>query len=1210
MMDKLSELRSAGFSDAEINDWVSRTSAKLTSAGFSQKEIFDYMGVPPQPDDAPIRKVFEDNMKKASVGADGQQKPLTFSEAVKAGLGMSVGVPGVFGLAGDGKMPEKQLAGNESWYNRIAYQAAQMVGDIPAMVAGAAAGAGAGIETGPGAVVTATAGAFAMPAALRATMVDAYTKGEFTSFPDFFERASGILLDTAKSWVTGAATGGAGVATGAALATATPAVKTLGQMGAELGTMVTVGSALEGQVPSWQDFADGGLMLLGAKGAVKAAAVGKSALADVYKKTGVHPAQVVADAKTDPTIIQDIAAGKFPKAYEDQVDPMFKPAAPEPSPVPEPSPIQEPSPAPEPGSLADAQKTILKKVNVGGETTKKPLTFEQIYTAAIDDLAPIKNAVTEMAGGKQILASENPYVLATLLRGTYGKAQQALEFATFDFYTLENNGKSLKAVLEPVKNDLDGMRSYAVASRALELKDRSLVSGVDLDAAAKVVKETKATFEPVMRELVEYQNRITNYLRASGVLSVDAYNAMLEANKSYVPFYRVLEEQTKNGMGSGLNTRNPIKRFKGSERDIIDPIESIIKNTYTYLALADKNAVATTFYELGLKSGYPEQFFVKQPPNIRPTTVAEGEIKGFLKSHGIEKIPDEALTVFRAVRQPLAPDEIGFFDAGKWTVLKLASPELAEAFKATDRQSAGMLMQFLSAPAKMLRAGSTLSPDFMPRNFIRDQVSAFINSETGYIPVYSALRGAAHIIGKDNVFQDWLKSGGANATMVSLDRRYIRNEISKLTENPETNFIDKSWNVVKSPIETLRVTSELIENATRLGEFRSANTGGKEGMLKAGFASRELTLDFSRAGTQTKAINMITAFFNSQVQGVDRTIRAIKDNPTGAMAKIGAAITLPSVMLWMANHDDPRWKEIPSWQRDLFWIVLTKDNIYRIPKPFELGVIFGSSVERMLDAFSGEMDKRDVGQFLAAVAGGLTPNLIPTFAAPILEQLTNYSFFKGRQLVPGFMQDSKTGVLPEYRYTEYTSQLTRALGHIVGTVPIIKDTSSASPLVIDNYIRSWTGGLGNYALQIADAGLRKAGVLPDPVMPEKTLADIPIIKAFVIRYPSAQAESIQDFRESYAKSSLVLNTLKMLAKTGDVDAYERVSKLNPTDLTRLSDIDKALSGHNQLIRSTYANPNIPPDQKRQIIDATYNNMIEMTRLGNKILKEVNSTLPQ
>lgn len=1436
MMDKYSELRAAGFSDTEINDHLKQESSKLLSAGFSQQEVTQYLGAPPAPNDGALRQLFTRNLDKATVaGADGQRKPLDFVQAVEAGFGMSV-----TGLAAKGKLPDQQPTGNEAWYNRIAYSAAQMAGDVPAMIAGGVIGGAEGAPTGPGAALTAAAGAFALPAGLRATMVDAYSKGEFVDFKDFFSRASGILLDTAKGYVTGLATGGAGKAAGAALGKAAPAVRNVGQMGAEIGAMVTVGAALEGHVPSAQDFLDAGILLLGAKGSMKAAEVGKARLMEVYKKTGVPPAQVLADAKTDPTIVQDMATGRdIPRAYEDQVDPMFRPEpTPEPAAEPgaEPAPTPEaktptteaktpapeapvadgatagaqatpgvtappstpqqvmtqrtaletmaknlgievrltpgpdfhsssagyinvppegkvttvpsltdsefifahelghaimvtrrgavfgrqnkdgkfsfwsnaklrreisnwdefteaskemrpefwdnpalgqqkyvrtpdelvadtiaavltgkrdisilfpmmkavgikpeglglaaagdgggmtpggfPAPAagtPEPGSLAEAQKTILGKVNIGGENApKEPVTFEKFYTAALDDLTPIKRAVEEMAAGKDLPGDKDPYTLARELRGIYGRVQVAIEHGTLDFNTLQINGKSLKAILEPVKNDLDGLRAYAISSRALELKDRFLVSGFDIDAASKVVKETSAKYEPIMRELVDYQNRITAYLRDSGVLSDEAHAAMLEANKNYVPFYRMFgDEPAKNGAGAGLSTRNPIKSFKGSGTDIVDPIESIIKNTYTYLTLADRNAVAKEFYTLGKRSGMAEMFFEKVPPSLRATTVTDAEMEAFLSKNGIGQVPAEALTVFRAVRQPLAADEIGFFMEGKWTVLRV-SKELADAFKATDRQSIGMLMEFLAPPAKMLRAGTTISPDFIARNFVRDQFSAFVNSKSGFVPIYDTLRGAASIFKQDESFQNWLKSGGANATLVALDRKYIQSEIYKLTgKYPEADFLQKTWNVVGKPIEMLRVTSELIENATRLGEFKRAlDASGrtdKAALLEAGMASREITLDFARVGTKVRALNMIAAFFNAGAQGIDRTIRTLKEDPVGSMAKIGMSITLPSVLLWLANKDDPRWKEIPDWQRDLFWIVMTDDHVFRIPKPPILGVLFGSSVERMLDATEGKMDARDLKKFAMSAAGEFALNAIPTAVTPVLEQLTNHSFFTGRDLVPSYLDDPKMGVLPEYRYTEYTSELTKALGHIVGMVPGVKNTSMASPIVIDNYLRAWTGGLGTYAIQAADYDLRKMGVLPDPVKPADTLADIPVIKAFAVRFPAATAESIQRFREDYQERRMAYNTIQTLAKQGDFDAWQRVQQMNPQAFVKLDAMDRALNEQNMLIRAIYKNPGIPPDEKRQLIDATYYNMIQMTRVGNQMMKEIDAAMPK
>ena len=118
------------------------------------------------------------------------------------------------------------------------------------------------------------------------------------------------------------------------------------------------------------------------------------------------------------------------------------------------------------------------------------------------------------------------------------------------------------------------------------------------------------------------------YRRGAGIVSRDDYDAMLKANKDYVPFFRVMDEDAGGaGLGRGVKTKNPIKSIKGSERNIIDPIESIIKNTYMYLSLAERNAVGTAFVNMANRSGNPGMFMKKLPPEFKATTLKEEEIR-------------------------------------------------------------------------------------------------------------------------------------------------------------------------------------------------------------------------------------------------------------------------------------------------------------------------------------------------------------------------------------------------------------------------------------------------------------------------------------------------------------------------------------------------------------------------------------------------------
>ena len=213
--------------------------------------------------------------------------------------------------------------------------------------------------------------------------------------------------------------------------------------------------------------------------------------------------------------------------------------------------------------------------------------------------------------------------------------------------------------------------------------------------------------------------------------------------------------------------------------------------------------------------------------------------------------------------------------------------------------------------------------------------------------------------------------------------------------------------------------------------------------------------------------------------------------------------------------------------------------------------------------------------------------------------------------------------LPEYQYLPYTTEAAKVLGRIVGAFPGLRDTSISadspvaggvaralsSPVLIENYVRGWSGTLGTYALHIADEALRKTGVLPDPIQPTATLADIPVIRAFVVRYPSATTQSIQDFEDAYRANRVYYDTWLAKAKEGDVNAAMRIQSLGGQRMfVNLDGIAKTIQEHNKVIREVYQNPQMTASDKRQLIDTMYYRMIELGQAGKAALANIDRTL--
>jgi len=769
-------------------------------------------------------------------------------------------------------------------------------------------------------------------------------------------------------------------------------------------------------------------------------------------------------------------------------------------------------------------------------------TIGRFYSTIVDELYPIKKYVDVIKKqGIKVLEEEDPFIMAVLHRGWKGKADTFLIHSPFDIY-YNWRGKSLQDILKPVfdANALDDLDAYLVARRTIELGERKIETGIRIEDAKQAIKELEQRypfFPEIAKDIYEYQNLLLQYARDSGLISNEAYNKMVKLNSQYVPFFRVMETaKTKGLFGRGyVDLPKITKKIRGSEREILPPTESIVRNTYAIIDVAERNQIASALTALAKK--YPEQLsrLVEKipPPIAKVATISLNEVKAQFKDQGLDipdELADQIMNIFRPSIFKSGDNIIAVVEEGKRNFYQV-DPDIYRALSQIDRESSNLIIKILSYPARWLRLGAVAwSPEFLARNPVRDAFTAFVYSKYGFIPGYDTFRGLMSVLGQDKIYWQWKMSGAEHAALVSLDRLYLQKNIRQLIPG----LLNKFKNVVKNPMEGMRILAELGEEATRVGEFRLAMASKQRRLLlaekipedityrskvmRAGIAAREITLDFSRLGSKTKAINQIIAFWNANVQGTDKMIREFKTNPTRALLKALIGITLPSITLYLAQRDDPRYKEIPQWQKDIFWIILTKKHIWRIPKPFELGILFGSVPERML-GYAFTKDPDILKKLRDAVARGISPGIIPTaFLAPI-EVATNYSFFLERPIIP----ESLKRLPPELQKTVYTTQ----------TAQMIADKLNVSPMQVEHFIRGYSGAFGKLSLDTIDALLRTLDITEGPVKPKATLSDIPIIRGFVVREPVGSAsESLNKFYELYDKSVQGYLAIRQLQQDG------------------------------------------------------------------------------
>ena len=465
--------------------------------------------------------------------------------------------------------------------------------------------------------------------------------------------------------------------------------------------------------------------------------------------------------------------------------------------------------------------------------------------------------------------SQNPYILGRLARGRFRKAHALLTRSQIspDF---RNVGPSYRDILRPVAHVIEDFEAYLVAKRAVELWDRGINPGVSLEDARAAVQELeRPEFVQAQRQLLGYQNLLIDHLVDAGVISRQTADAFRRLNEYYVPFYRYFGEETVSGGMAGSRLRwgdlpQPVKAIRGSSRSIYSPLHSIIRNTYVMIDVAERNRAARAFYNL-VKDKEGIGWLVEEVPTpMQPNQVELERLRKDLIDAGVPAAVlyqadlERVAVVFNPVRHARWKEKqeniLTVYVDGKPRFLKL-HPELYRAFQFMDQPSFNFLVQLLAFPTRLLRAGATINLDFSARNIFRDQFSALMNRKYRFWPfidparaMMAAIRGN---IGKgDELYDKWIASGGAQSTMVSLNRDYLEKDLRKMLGQYTAG--ERAIQVIRSGITALEFISSVLEESTRLAQFRAglrAEGETEEGIRRAAYASREISVDFQRAGT-------------------------------------------------------------------------------------------------------------------------------------------------------------------------------------------------------------------------------------------------------------------------------------------------------------------------------------------------------------------------
>ncbi len=932
--------------------------------------------------------------------------------------------------------------------------------------------------------------------------------------------------------------------------------------------------------------------------------VTKDKIDDIIAKTGKKPIDIIDDLIKDRTIWEDTNSVniQIPRAYKNIIS-ETKPKEIKIEPLTEKEIKQA-------DKIVDQTRTELDKsisFDAKERTYKLDNFVDDLFYNLLDQNHVFKRAEVQAKKlGVNYEKQISPYENFQLLHGVKNTIGSFIEKGALDFKTNEVVGPSLKQTFQKYNINTLGLYKdfvrYSISKRAIEKDLQGFETGVNIKSAKQFVKEN-FKFEEPFRDVVKTSELSVKYVYDSGILTKEQYQSILNANKDHVPFYRDFLDGAGNNNFS-KNVRNPFKFFKGNKRKILDPFESMYNNIATNISIAKRNEANVSFIEMIEKGRKIDPNFFPEVQLSKKRTV---ETK--ITKEQLEQIVDnpanlkpsvaDGFSAFRKESGILKDTEIVVYRNGKREVWEVGE-SFAKPTKTFEKNTFRMLTDFFSLPSRTLRAGATGAAEFVYNNVSRDAFSGAILSKGWYPPYFQTLQGIAMVInplskklGMDKVYEQYSRSQAVQNSIVTFDRTYFNRTVKEYLTNT------KPINVIKNIPELFRIYIEFSEKINRAGNFKlSLERNLKKGLpedvaiKKSAVETRDNPIDYRRMGAAIFGLNQISAFFNARIQGLNQTIKAFKDRPLQTYAKVFMYVQLPSILLWMANHDDPDYQSLPQWRKDLFWHIKVNDTYYPIPKPFEIGLIFGTGTERFLDYYF-DKDPKAIEKFKDATTVQSFKSLIPIpdIIKPFAETWTNKNFFFDKPVIPAGLEN----IPSEYQFTDFTSETMKTIAGLIRKINGDDFSKLSSPLVLENAWRGWTGGIGGYVLALSDTLLDAAGIVNRSNNRKKMLSEYPVVRAVIIKNPDRNAEPIIDFRELYEPIMKRTRAIEILKQKGDIQkAKEEQGKL-PQNWVILEKAYRSIQLQENIIRNINEDKNKNPEEKLYMTNLLLKGMINQSK---------------
>ena len=780
---------------------------------------------------------------------------------------------------------------------------------------------------------------------------------------------------------------------------------------------------------------------------------------------------------------------------------------------------------------------------------------------------------------------------------------------------------------------------YAAARRAQRLMAEGrekTFTDEDIEIGLRA-GDTNPEIDKAYRKYQLWNNAVVNIMRDSSVISDEAA-ALWKANADYLPFYRELfddagvtyevvspdgvptrdtmyrsmKDPNNRVLHSFYNTKTP-RELKGGK-----PVYWIMVNN-----VSDHSRFTSKSEELfsrveQLRARNPDAQIriaadnqrIADPLNnmLRNLDAAiTSSLQNMLVSRGIRDLRELGLA-----SEPTKSDEppggnphpslVGVRVNGETWWYEVQDSLMLDSLMVTDDVNMPAL-GLQAAPATLLRELVTKDPAFMAANMLRDTFSAWTTSGVKMIPVVGTLKGYGQALLNSSSSAALEASGAVGGYEFKGDPKNAMKAFRKhmRMKSPHRYPVRSMW-------EYANKLSGASDTATRIAVYeRVLKETGDE---TAAIIEALEVINFSRKGASS-AIRYLTAvvpFLNARIQGLDVLYRGSTGKMTPRMdaatrrrrfyfraAQI-VALTIAYKMATGDEDENPWYHNAPEYIKDNYWIIPPtwfgmdvgpETPAYRIPIPFEVGVLFKVIPERIMRLIDGETE---MTQTKESALRHLTTTFnvsFPQWFQPILEGMTNHNWYASRPIVT-YWGDRNESWLAD---PEYVSPLSLALSEALNEKMRVRWDAEK----IDHMIRGYTGTLGSYALMAADSVMRNAANIPDRA--DRRLDQQPPMARFLQEQQGRGP--VQEFHELYNELDIFNNTLKTLSETDPSKAtgYLRSRKNLAIYKDAISDIKEQLDGLRKFRRQVQSDRGMSGERKKEML-------MDIDKLSNEIVSSI------